>query len=79
MAPDWSIVEHVCISFGALVASGASIATLVKSNENAKSIREVHVSINSRMDQLLRERAIASHAEGVEQERNRRTEEPPHS
>jgi len=38
---------------------------LVMTYLNSKNIREVHLSINSRMDELLKATRISSHAEGV--------------
>jgi crotonobetainyl-CoA:carnitine CoA-transferase CaiB-like acyl-CoA transferase len=49
---------------GVLTAVAALIAAIV-SVRNSGKIREVHISINSRMDQLLTERGIAARAEGV--------------
>lgn len=45
----------------ALAAAGA----VLTSWRNRNAIQQVHVSINSRMDQLLAETAKASRAEGV--------------
>lgn len=42
---------------------------------NSRKIKEVHISINSRMDQLLAARGLASMAEGVEQGRNEKKTE----
>jgi hypothetical protein len=50
----------------ALAALGAVVMGLV----NSRKIQNVHVSINSRMDQLLQARGDASKAEGVEQGRS---------
>jgi hypothetical protein len=41
---------------------------------NAMKIREVHISINSRMDQLLSARGDASKAQGAAEERERAKE-----
>lgn len=51
----------------AVTAAGA----LAVSVYNASQINNVHISINSRMDQLLLERGKSSKAEGVSQERAR--------
>lgn len=49
---------------GVLTAIAALVAA-VMSIRNSSKIKEVHISINSRMDQLLKEKGIASRAEGV--------------
>lgn len=49
---------------GVFTAVAALIAA-INSIRNAGKIHQVHVSINSRMDQLLTERGIAARAEGV--------------
>jgi hypothetical protein len=59
----------------ALIVSAATLITavgaLVIGVINARSIREVHISINSRMDQLLISHGLEMKAEGAAQERNR--------
>jgi|KBSMisStandDraft_5_1062788.scaffolds.fasta_scaffold00163_4 hypothetical protein len=55
-------IERALTGIIALVAAVASII-------NARSIKQVHVSINSRMDQLLKLQAEASKAEGAADER----------
>jgi hypothetical protein len=50
----------------ALAAIGAVIASI----RNAKKIQEVHISINSRMDELLKLKGEAGMAEGLEKGRN---------
>lgn len=37
-----------------------------------KSVSEVHLSVNSRLDELLRVTRLASHAEGVKEEKDRK-------
>lgn len=55
------------------VAAGAAflaaLASLIASIRNARKIEQVHISINSRMDQLLAATGLAQHAAGVEQGR----------
>ena len=51
-------------AIGSLVASLASVGAVISSFLNRKKIQEVHVGINSRMDELLRQKGIAAHAEG---------------
>jgi hypothetical protein len=58
-------VENVAEILTALAAVAAVVVSLI----NGKKINDVHISINSRMDQLLRATGIAAKAEGVEQER----------
>jgi len=48
-------------AFSALTAAGAAVLSW----RNKGAIQQVHVSINSRMDELLRVTAIASRAEGI--------------
>jgi hypothetical protein len=60
---DW--FDNTTRLLGALGGLGA----VVMSYRNAIKISEVHVSINSRMDQLLKARGEASKAEGIEQGR----------
>jgi hypothetical protein len=40
------------------------VAQLISSLKNGTNIKGVHKSMNSRMDELLRLKGIASHAEG---------------
>jgi ACT domain-containing protein len=47
----------------------ASLGAVIMGIINSRKIREVHISINSRMDQMLQMRGEASKAEGVAQER----------
>jgi len=60
------------ITFGATLILITQVITLLTaglsfwaSRKNKAAIQEVHVSINSRMDELLKLTATASHAEGV--------------
>lgn len=41
------------------------------SRKNKSAIHEIHVSINSRMDELLKLTATSSHAEGVKEEKDK--------
>ena len=61
------IISLIAAFSGFLAAVGALIASL----KNGQRIQEVHLSINSRMDQLVAVTKAAAHAEGVEQERIR--------
>jgi hypothetical protein len=54
-------------AIGSLVASLASVGAVISSFLNRKKIQEVHVGINSRMDELLRQKGIAAHAEGKQE------------
>ncbi len=63
-----------------LVSALAAMGAVLMSAYNAKKIQQVHISINSRMDQLLAERGRASLSEGLELGRNEprpRLEEAP--
>jgi hypothetical protein len=57
-----------------LISALAALCAVAISFRNSLKIKEVHVSINSRMDQLLAARGIAERAEGtaagLEQGRN---------
>ncbi len=59
----------------AAIAAVASVASAIITTRSAKatkaSIQEVHVSLNSRLTQLLKETAASSRAEGVAEERER--------
>jgi ACT domain-containing protein len=61
----WEIISDVIRLLTAIAAVGAAVMSII----NSRRIKEVHVSINSRMDQLLRATGAASKAEGIEQER----------
>ena len=52
-----------------LVTALAALGAVGVSIWNSKRIKEVHLLINSRMDELLRVSGIASRAEGVQQGR----------
>jgi len=58
-------------SISKLIVAVAAAGALFMSIYNATQINSVHVSINSRVDQLLLERGRSSKAEGVTQERAR--------
>jgi hypothetical protein len=60
----WSDAPNIVIALVAIY--GAWVG-----RQNSKKIQEVHLSINSRMDQLLTSSSSAAHAAGVNQERNR--------
>jgi hypothetical protein len=60
----WSDVPNIVIAIVAIY--GAWVG-----RQNSKKIQEVHLSINSRMDQLLKSAEAAAHAAGADQERNR--------
>lgn len=51
----------------------AAIASLWSSRKNKASIQEVHVALNSRLTELLKMTASASHAEGVKAEKDHPT------
>jgi len=64
-----SEIASICT---ALAAMGACVLSWV----NKGKIQEVHLSINSRMDQLLKEARDAAHAAGASQQRNEDHESP---
>jgi hypothetical protein len=55
--------------FTAIAALGAVLASI----HNSRKIQEIHLSINSRMDQLLQETAKAQRAAGAKEERDNPT------
>jgi hypothetical protein len=64
------------VTTGAILILITQVITLVTaglsfwaSRRNKAAIQEVHVSINSRMDQLIAQTAKASHAEGMADEK----------
>ena len=54
-----------------VITACAALGALTMSIINSFKIQDVHVSINSRMDQLLKSSNAAAKAEGVTQERNK--------
>ena len=52
----------------ALAALIAAVITLIKTLKNGKQIQEIHVSINSRMDEFLKLAKESSFAKGVKSE-----------
>jgi hypothetical protein len=63
--------SKVAGAIASIVAALAAAGALAVSIDNKVRIKDVHISINSRMDQLLQERGKSSKAEGVTQERAR--------
>ncbi len=59
-----------------LVTAGAAFGAFLLSMRNGKKIQEVHLSINSRMTQLLEETRSAAHAAGAIQQRQEDKETP---
>lgn len=64
-ALTWSDIAQGFIAIAALYGAW-------RGHRNSAQIQEVHLSINSRMDQLLKSSAAAAHAAGVEQERDKK-------
>ena len=54
-----------------------AVATMIIGILNANKIENVHLSINSRMDQLLAANRVSSHAEGREEARKEAEEQIP--
>jgi hypothetical protein len=61
-----SFVEYSSIVTGLLALAATFVSYL-----NNRQIKQIHVSINSRMDQLLSLTADSSHAKGIEDARLR--------
>jgi hypothetical protein len=57
-----------------VITALAALGALGMSYRNSKKIAEVHVSINSRMDQLLNATGISERAAGAKEERDRKAE-----
>jgi hypothetical protein len=55
-----------------MVVAVVAVFGAIQGWHNSRQINEVHLSINSRMDQLLRASEAAAHAAGVDQERSSR-------
>ena len=64
----WTTYELIDDVLRVTAAVGAVTAAVIAYRAN-RQIQQVHISINSRMDALLKLTASASHAEGVEQQR----------
>jgi hypothetical protein len=62
-------------AWAALIVSIATLVTavgaLIMGIINSNRINDVHISINSRMDQLLKVSGDAAHAAGAKEERER--------
>jgi len=56
---------HLGTFLAAIAVCATSIASLMASRKNTHEIRQIHVSINSRMDALLKLTASSAKAEGV--------------
>jgi len=64
----------VAISFAEiaqLITAIAALGAVLMSVRNGHKIQEVHLSINSRMDELLKAASEAARAAGATEERNR--------
>jgi len=66
------------MTVGGIIILATQIVTLITaalafwaSRKNKAAIHEIHVSINSRMDDLLKLTATASRAEGVKEEKDK--------
>ena len=53
----------------AVITALAALGALVVSIENRHAIREVHLTMNSRLDELLKSEVTRAHASGMEQQR----------
>jgi len=60
----------VLAAVASLVAAFSAQRAHQQSQENAARIQEVHLTINSRLDQLVNETRSAAHAAGVEEGRS---------
>jgi CHASE3 domain sensor protein len=59
----------------AIIGGISAFGTLILSYFNLQKLKDVHIQINSRMDQLLEKAGLLGKAEGREEERTK--EKPP--
>ena len=62
-------IAQIVSAVAAVIAACSASAAVVVSVRNTRKINGVHVDINSRMDQLLKERGTAQRAEGFREGR----------
>ena len=48
------VVVHIIAAAGAVASAGLSAIAVVKGGRNAKAIEEVHLTLNSRLDALIK-------------------------
>lgn len=74
-----AVLASMISAMAAFGATAVSLMAYRTSRRNGEKIEQVHVSINSRMDQMLQMRGDASEAKGLELGRseNRQADEPP--
>jgi hypothetical protein len=65
-------VIQTILEFAPLLSSLAAVGAVLMSFRNSLKIKEVHISINSRMDQLLAATQLAAEAKGADEERSKR-------
>lgn len=74
------VIENLS-GISSLISALAAIGAVIMSFRNSLKIKEVHISINSRMDQMLAMQGVASkaegNAEGLAQGRNENVEHSP--
>lgn len=70
-------ISEAIIALSALYGAYRGHKNSNQIDETSKQIQEVHLSINSRMDQLLAITKTEAHAAGVEQERSEKSGEVP--
>jgi hypothetical protein len=58
-----ALIQLVTAS-GIAINSGLAIMAFMQSRKNAVKIQEIHVSIDGRMDEIVRMTKMAAHAEG---------------
>jgi hypothetical protein len=70
---------EIILQYSPLFSAAAAVGAVAMSARNAQKIQDVHISINSRMDQLLDATRTAAEAVGAAQERkeNERRSMPP--
>jgi hypothetical protein len=68
MEVDWPQTAYVITQ---AITALAAISGAINSLRNGRKIERVEISINGRMGDLIKQKGLASVAEGVEKERNR--------
>jgi len=68
MEVDWS---HASYAITQAITALAAIIGAINSLRNGRKIERIEISINGRMSDLIKQKGLASVAEGVEKERIR--------
>jgi hypothetical protein len=63
------VVDMTFSEIAQVITAAAALGAVIISARNGRKIQEVHLSINSRMDQLLKAAEQAAHAAGAAEAR----------